>query len=933
VGRLLDLRRSSVRSQFVLAVLEVVERRRLLSVAPDAADDAYELGPDHRLSVDVSTPSSPSAFDAARFVEPTGHPATPTSVRTIEGGRVVTEPGEYEMGQARGTFDEVIVRDPGSRWIIPSWLDVAEQGRASISVSNGGSVNARSFTAIGNGPVGEGGGGIGEVTVSGPTSRWVSNNWMAVGYGSSRGVVRLLDGAQMTVNGSPPNPSAGFITVGEYGTGNGLIEVLGGSALRHNDWLEVGNNDARGEVRVADGSLVATANWASIGNNRGQGTVTVSGAGSRWTVGNHLSVGDNGGRGVLRIEDGGSVTANNWVEIGRYANSDGRVIVGEGSSLTYRDFMSIGGGLIDSTRGTLYVAEGGRVIGTGSQGFGDGPYITNQTAGRILGDGTIQGWIYNGGFVSPGGSIGTLTIQGGFFQPGPGLWPVFPTGVLQFDIGGTERGTEHDALNVSGEVRLQGGKVVLNFVNGFAPRAGDRFELIDAGTLNSSPDPSMVEVRGLAPGFQYTLGFEGDRLVLVAENDATSAPVQLQRKGVLANDTDADGDALTGVLTKRPQHGTVTLYRDGSFSYSPGPTFAGTDSFEYVADDGVFTSEPATVTIRNLPPVARDDAYATDEDTALTVAPQAGVLANDADSVSPTLFASLVQGPRHGTLTLNADGSFTYAANANFSGSDSFSYRASDGQLSSQPATVTLTVRAANDAPVAGADAAAVRQGGTLSLSAASLLANDTDPDGDTLQITGVFSNGDTHGRVSLSGGRVVYTPDRNYSGPASFSYTVSDGNGGTATGTVRVTVLPPVRGNSGHAAGRGSLDGRRRTFSFNVVARESDQGLNVKGMLLYQDLQRRLNFRATDFDLFEISRNGREVTIGGTGVVNDQPGYRFEVTAEDKSSSGGNDRFRIVITGPQGSTFRHDSGDAGRNGTRIDRGGNIVINPANDED
>ncbi|HZN63815.1 MAG TPA: Ig-like domain-containing protein [Tepidisphaeraceae bacterium] len=914
-------------------MLETVERRRLLSVAPDAADDGYELGPDHRLSVDVPAGPIP-AFDQARFIQPAGHPETPTSVRTIEGGRVVMEPAWVELGEERGSFDQLVVRDFGSRWVVSDWLEVAERGRASISVTNGGAVNVRNWTAIGaNTASAADGGGIGEVTVSGPTSRWISLNHMTVGYGNSWGTVRLLDGAQMTVNGSPPNPSSGFISVGDRGTASGLIEVLGGSALRHNDWLEVGNNDARGEVRVAEGGLLATANFASIGNNRGQGAVTVSGAGSRWTVGNHLSVGDNGGRGVLRIEDGASVTTGNWMEIGRYANSDGRVIVGDGSTLTYTDSMSIGGGVLDSTRGTLYVAEGGRVVGTGSQGFGDGPYITNQTAGRILGEGSIQAWIYNGGFVSPGGSIGTLTIQGGFFQPGPGLWPVAPTGVLQFDIGGTARGSEHDALNVSGEVRLQGGKVVLNFVNGFAPKAGDRFELIDAGTLNSSPDPRMVEVRGLAPGFQYSLGFEGDRLVLVAKNDATSAPQQVQRKGVLANDTDGDGDALTAVLTKRPQHGTVTLYRDGSFSYVPGPTFTGTDSFEYVADDGAFTSDSATVTIRNLPPVARDDAYATDEDTPLTVARQAGVLANDADSVTPTLFASLDQGPRHGTLTLNADGSFSYTPNANFSGTDSFSYRASDGQLSSEPATVTLTVRAANDAPIAGVDTATVRQGGTLSLSASSLLANDTDPDGDTLQITGVFSTADTHGRVSLAGGRVVYTPDRNYSGPASFSYTVSDGNGGTATGTVRVTVLPPVRGNAGHAAGRGSLDGGRRTFSFAVVAREGDPGLNIKGMLLYQDRQRRLTFRATDFDLFEISRSGREVKIAGTAVVNDQAGYRFEVTAEDKSSSGSNDRFRIVITGPQGSNFRYDSSDAGRNGTRIDRGGNIMINPADDDE
>ena len=80
--------------------------------------------------------------------------------------------------------------------------------------------------------------------------------------------------------------------------------------------------------------------------------------------------------------------------------------------------------------------------------------------------------------------------------------------------------------------------------------------------------------------------------------------------------------------------------------------------------------------------------------------------------------------------------------------------------------------------------------------------------------------------------------------------------------------------------------------------------------------------------------RKGRwTITFGGTGALNNKPGYRFVVTAEDRSRSGHNDRFRIVITGPQGSNFRYDSGDGGRNGGRIDRGGNIVINPADDDE
>ncbi len=76
--------------------------------------------------------------------------------------------------------------------------------------------------------------------------------------------------------------------------------------------------------------------------------------------------------------------------------------------------------------------------------------------------------------------------------------------------------------------------------------------------------------------------------------------------------------------------------------------------------------------------VAGDDSYSTDEDTVLTIAAP-GVLGNDADVDSPTLTAAVVTGPAHGTLTLNANGSFVYTPTANFNGSDSFTYTASDG--------------------------------------------------------------------------------------------------------------------------------------------------------------------------------------------------------------------------------------------------------------
>src|SRR5262249_22806663 len=148
-----------------------------------------------------------------------------------------------------------------------------------------------------------------------------------------------------------------------------------------------------------------------------------------------------------------------------------------------------------------------------------------------------------------------------------------------------------------------------------------------------------------------------------------------------ANDSDLDGDVLTVSLVTGPSHGTVTLNSDGSFTYTPALNYNGPDSFIYRASDGTAdVTATAGITVRpvNDPPVAGDDTYATDEDVALPTRPPA-VLANDSDLDGDVLTVTLVTGPSHGTLTLNADGSFTYTPALNYNGPDSFIYRASDG--------------------------------------------------------------------------------------------------------------------------------------------------------------------------------------------------------------------------------------------------------------
>jgi hypothetical protein len=165
---------------------------------------------------------------------------------------------------------------------------------------------------------------------------------------------------------------------------------------------------------------------------------------------------------------------------------------------------------------------------------------------------------------------------------------------------------------------------------------------------------------------------------------------------VLGNDTDVDNDTLTVTAVTQGSHGSVAN-NGTSVSYTPNSNFFGTDTFTYTISDGHGGTDTATVnvTITNVndAPVATNDNYVTNSNTTLNVAAP-GVLSNDNDIDGPSLSAVYVaaSGPSHGTLSLSGNGSFSYAPSANYSGPDSFSYRAFDGSDYSNVATVTITV-------------------------------------------------------------------------------------------------------------------------------------------------------------------------------------------------------------------------------------------------
>ena len=247
------------------------------------------------------------------------------------------------------------------------------------------------------------------------------------------------------------------------------------------------------------------------------------------------------------------------------------------------------------------------------------------------------------------------------------------------------------------------------------------------------------------------------------------------------------------------------------------------------ADIGAY--EAQTAPVANTAPIATNDAYSTGEDAALNI-PAAGVLGNDTDGESNALNAQLQTSPANAaSFALNADGSFSYTPNANFNGTDSFTYTASDGNLSSNAATVTITVTEVNDSPTAANDSKTTNEDTTLVFSSSNLTANDAagpaNESAQTLTVTMVITTANTNGTVSLNNGQISYQPAANYNGAASFDYKVCD-NGTTsgqsdpqcAIATVNVTVNAV---NNAPIANGGSISTNEDTPSSAFMLTGSD--------------------------------------------------------------------------------------------------------------
>jgi hypothetical protein len=256
----------------------------------------------------------------------------------------------------------------------------------------------------------------------------------------------------------------------------------------------------------------------------------------------------------------------------------------------------------------------------------------------------------------------------------------------------------------------------------------------------------------------------------------------------LNNDSDVDGDTLTVTSVAAPANGTADVRADSSILFTPAADWFGVDAFSYAIADGNGGTATATVTVTvtsvNDAPVAVADAADTDEDTAVVIP----VLNNDNDVDGDTLTVTSVTAPVNGTALVQADGSIRYTPDDDWYGVDTFDYAISDGQGGTSAASVTVSVHPVNDAPVAADDAATTSEDAAVIIA---VLANDSDVDGDDLVVA---STSLPAGGIAVinADSSVTFSPDPNFNGVASFSYTVSDSHGALGnTATVSVTVTP----------------------------------------------------------------------------------------------------------------------------------------------
>ncbi|MFY8325389.1 tandem-95 repeat protein, partial [Pseudoalteromonas sp. ZZD1] len=375
---------------------------------------------------------------------------------------------------------------------------------------------------------------------------------------------------------------------------------------------------------------------------------------------------------------------------------------------------------------------------------------------------------------------------------------------VNFSLVANDLDAEDDLVAASAAIVLPASKGSVSITNGIAtytPNANETgvdtftYTVKDAA-LNTSAAATVTVT--ITPVNDIP---EVQALNINVDEDTPSTATALRSLATDVEDTTPTGDIS---LVSGPTSGQVVLDQAaGTFVYTPDANVTGQDSFTYtITDSEGGVSLPGAVTVNigavNDRPVVVNDAVTTDEDTATTIA----ILANDSDVEDSGFNAANVSLESKGSgagmydfadVSVNLDGSLAITPKQDVNGEFSFTYTLTDSEgLSSTPATVTLTINAVNDAPVAMDNTAQLQEEGSFEVN---VLGNDSDVDtGDSLDVSSVSIVTDAdNGQTQITAtGAIIYTANADYFGSDSFTYTVKDSNGATSNvATVTMTVNP----------------------------------------------------------------------------------------------------------------------------------------------
>jgi hypothetical protein len=350
---------------------------------------------------------------------------------------------------------------------------------------------------------------------------------------------------------------------------------------------------------------------------------------------------------------------------------------------------------------------------------------------------------------------------------------------------------------------------------------------------------------------------------------------------------------------------------DNTIRYTPASEYVGTDGFLYTVSDSRGGSATAHVSVTvtlppNHPPSAVPDAATTTKNKSVSIA----VLANDSDPDGDPLDVTSVTQPGHGTASINTDNTVKYTPASGFRGTDGFDYTASDGRGGASTAHVTVTVsNPPNRAPTATDDGAMTNQNVPATIV---VLANDADPDGDTLTVT--VSSVPAHGTAAAQpNGKVTYTPASAFLGTDAFGYTVNDGRGGTASANVTVYVVDSSSGAK--ATGSGWIpvagDSGRGNFGFDASAQGVPDG--ATGHLSYDTGEDGISVHGT---VERLTVSGIQADFSGPCTLKNGNPCRFAAHVEDQPAAS--DRFKVQVFNRNGKQIHEADGTLG--------GGNIQV-------